>query len=84
MGITLGITINDNHSTTFVSPIYTFSLAGNIIVYRPSQGTNKEKYFKHITYKGKMPFPAGNKHLAIRFLRHRPRLFHLSAEKVRA
>ena len=30
---------------TFISPIYTFSLAENIIVYMPSQGTKREKYF---------------------------------------
>ena len=42
----------DNNST-FVSPIYTFSLAGNIIVYTPNQGTNEEKYFNHIIYQGK-------------------------------
>ena len=30
---------------TLISPIYTFFLAGNIIVHRPSQGTNREKYF---------------------------------------
>ena len=36
--------------STFASPIYTFSLAGNIIVYTPSQGTNLEKYFNQINY----------------------------------
>ena len=29
------------------------SLAGNIIVYMPNQGTNREKYFNHITYQRK-------------------------------
>ena len=29
------------------------SLAGNIIVYTLNQGTNREKYFNHIIYKGK-------------------------------
>ena len=29
------------------------SLAGNIIVYTPNQGTNREKYFNHIIYQGK-------------------------------
>ena len=38
-----------NPNSTFVSPIYTFSLAGNIIVYKPIQGTNKEKYFNHLS-----------------------------------
>ena len=40
-------------NSTFVSPIYTFSQAGNIIVYTPSQDTNREKYFNHINYKDK-------------------------------
>ena len=42
----------NNHST-FSSPIYTFCLAGNIIVYTPTQGTNREKYSNHIVYEGK-------------------------------
>ena len=29
------------------------SSAGNIIVCTPNQGTNREKYFNHIIYKGK-------------------------------
>ena len=28
-------------------------LAGKIIVYTPNQGTNREKYFNHLIYKGK-------------------------------
>ena len=28
-------------------------LGGNIIVYTPNQGQNREKYFNHIIYKGK-------------------------------
>ena len=39
--------------STFVSLIYTFSPAENINVYTPSQGTNRERYFNHINYKGK-------------------------------
>ena len=31
--------IKDLPLSTFISPIYTFSLAGNIIVYTPSKGT---------------------------------------------
>ena len=42
-----------NINSTFISPIYTFSLAGNIVVYTPSKGTNREKYFNHINYKDK-------------------------------
>ena len=41
------------NNSTFVSPIYVFSLPGNIIVYMPNQGTNREKYFNHAIYKGK-------------------------------
>ena len=41
------------NNCTFVSPIYTFSLAGNISVYTPFQGTIREKYFNHIIYKAK-------------------------------
>ena len=39
--------------STFVSPIYTFSLALNILVYTPSQGKNREKYLNQITYQDK-------------------------------
>ena len=42
-----------NPNSTFVSPIYTFSLAGNIIAYTPNQGTNREKYFNNLIYEGK-------------------------------
>ena len=42
-----------NPNGTFVSPIFTFSLAGNIVVYTPIQGTNRKKYFNHIIYEGK-------------------------------
>ena len=31
-------------SGSFISTAYSFSLAGNIIVCAPSQGTNREKY----------------------------------------
>ena len=33
-----------NDKSIFVSPFYTFSLAGHITVYTPIQGTKKEKY----------------------------------------
>ena len=33
--------------SAFVSPIYTFSLAGNIIVFTPIHSTNREKYLNH-------------------------------------
>ena len=35
--------LNNNNNSTFVSPIHTFSLAGNIFVYTPFHGTNREK-----------------------------------------
>ena len=54
-------------SSTFVFLIYPFSLAGNINVYTPIQGTNREKYFNHIIYEGKIPPLAGNKHLSVHF-----------------
>ena len=41
------------NNSTFVSAIYTFSLAGNIIVYTPNQSTIREKYFNQIICKGK-------------------------------
>ena len=70
-----------NITSTFVSPIYTFSLAGNKIVYTPIHITNREKYFNHIIYKEKMPTLAGNKHLSVHFFLPRPRIFNLSTEK---
>ena len=57
--------------------------AGNIIVYTPNRGTNREEYFNHIIYKEKMPTLAGNKQLSVHSFLHRRRLFHLSTEKVR-
>ena len=73
----------DLKNSTFVSPIYTFSLAANLIVYMPFQGTNKEKYFNYIIYKGEVPTLAGNKHLSVHSFFRKPRLFHLSTEKCR-
>ena len=35
-------------NNTFVSLVYTFSMAGNIIAYTPIQGTDREKYLNHI------------------------------------
>ena len=39
--------------SAFNSPIYAFSLAGNIIVYTQSQGSNRGKLFLQINYKDK-------------------------------
>ena len=46
LGIIVSTTKNRNNCLfcTFISPIYTFSLAGKLFVYRPSQNTNREKY----------------------------------------
>ena len=46
-----------NKKSTFVSPNYTSSLAGYIIVYTVIQRTNWEKYLNCIIYKGKKPTP---------------------------
>ena len=70
-----------NNDTIFVSPIYTFSLAGNKTVCTPLQGTNKEKYFNHINLKGRRPNLAGNEHISVHLFSHRPHLFHLLTEK---
>ena len=66
LGIIIGTTGKKNKiliSSTFNSPIYTYSLAGNKIIYTPSQGTNSEKYFINYNIKVKMPTVAGNKQL---------------------
>ena len=49
------------NTSTFLSPTYTLSLAGNKIVYTFSQGTTREKYFVYIIYKEKKPTQAGKK-----------------------
>ena len=72
-----------NHYSTFTSPIITFSLAGNLIVYTLIQGTNREKNFDNFIYKRKMPTLTGNKHLSVHFFLHGPRLLHLSTKKLR-
>ena len=41
-----------NDNSTLISRIYIFYLAGNIVLYTPSQGTKREKYINHINYKG--------------------------------
>ena len=61
--------------STFVSPINTFSLAGNIIFYTPIHSTNREKYFNRIIEKGKVSNLAVNKHIFVHLFTHRPRLF---------
>ena len=42
-----------NPNSTFVSPIYTFSLAANRYAYTPNQSKNKEKCFYHNIYEVK-------------------------------
>ena len=58
-----------------ISPICTFSLAGNVLVYTPSQGANREKYFNHVNYKGKMATLAWNKQHSIHLVSLMPRFF---------
>ena len=58
------------NNNTIASRIYTLSMAAETNVYTPIQGTNKEKYFNHIIYKGKMPTLAANKHLSVHFFLH--------------
>ena len=70
-----------SNNSTFVSPSCTFSLARNIIVYTPIKGRNREKYFNHIIYTGKMPTLTGSKHVSVRFFFHKTSLFHLSRAK---
>ena len=69
-----------NSNITFIPPINTFALAGNIIVHTPTQGTNRGKNFNHNIYEGKMPTLARNTHLSVYFCLHRQRFFHLSTE----
>ena len=74
---------NKNINSSFVSPIYTFSMTVNITVYIPLQSTNRKKYFNHIIYPGKMPTQAGNEHLSVHFIFHRPCLLYLSRKTFR-
>ena len=68
------------NNSTFVYPIYTFSLKGNINVCTPSQYTNREKYFNNINHKERIPTLAGNKHLFMLLFPHWPR-FSISRRK---
>ena len=63
---TIYITYNNN--TFVVSPIYTFSWAGNIIFYTPIQGTNREKYFNNIIFKKSLLWLEINTSPSISFL----------------
>ena len=69
-----------NNIIIFVPPISTFSLGGNIIVNTPIRDTDREKYFNHIIYKGKMPTMAGNEQLTTNSSFIDDGLFHLSTE----
>ena len=76
-----GYNLYNDNCTFYFSYLY-LSLAGNIIVYTPDQGTNREKYFHHIIYqRERMPTLAGKKHPSVHFFPHGPRPFHLSTEK---
>ena len=72
-----------SNSSSFVSPIYTISVAGNIIVYTPFPNRNSEKNFNQNLYKRKTHILAGSKHLCVQFFFHGPCVFHLSSEKLR-
>ena len=72
-----------NNNGTFVSPIYAFSLAGNINTYTVIQSTNKDKDFYPYYLQRKMPTLAGNKHISIHFVFYEPHLSHLSTAKTR-
>ena len=69
------------NKNSFVSFIWTFSLAGNKSVYKLILGTKREKYFYQFIYK-KMRTPAENKHFCVHFFVTRPRLLHLLTESV--
>ena len=64
----------------FISPMYTFSLAGNINVFTPSQGTNWKEYFQQKNIEAGMSTLAGNKNFSVY---HRTLVFHLSIENGR-
>ena len=67
--------------SVFVSSIHTASLEGDILVYTPTQCTNKEKYSNHIIYKGKNA-DCGRKQTPLRPFFIGQRLCHISMEKV--
>ena len=71
-GVIKNHTKNYNKNFTFVSSFHIFSLAGDIIVYTPSQSKNRENYFNHTNHKGKRPTLAEmNTFTSITFLIHR-------------
>ena len=57
---------------------------GNMIVYKTSRDNNREKYFYHFSYKVGDADSGGNKNLSILFFSHKPRLFHILVENLRA
>ena len=56
------------NTSNFLSPTYTLSLSGNIIVHTFSQGTTREKFFVYIIYKEKMPTQGRKKTIFHSFL----------------
>ena len=73
-----------NNTGTFISPIFTFSLAGNTIVYTPIRGKRREKYSNKIIYEGgKCQIWPEKKHFCVHIFFHRQSLSHLSTGKVR-
>ena len=77
----LSININNCDFDTFISPIYTFSLAGNSCLHVKSRYKDGKVFSQQTTTKVKMPNLVGNKHLSIHFLLHSTRPFHLPTEK---
>ena len=78
-------TVNDsnNHNfSIFVSPVFTFPLAGNIIFYTPNQVEMGKSTLVIIFIMERLPTLAKNKHLSVHFFLQGPRLFCLSIEKV--
>ena len=73
---------NYDKNNTLVSLIYTFVLAGNIIIHTPTHSTKKQTFQIILVIEGKMPTLVGNEQLSIRFIPHRPHLFHIWTENV--
>ena len=59
-------------NVTSVSRSYTFSFAGTIFVYTPSQNTKGENYSNWFIYREKMTTLAGNKHSYFHSSPHMP------------
>ena len=83
IGYDLSVSINKCVLGSFISPIYNFSLAGNICLHVKSRYKEGKILSQQTTSKVEMPIPVGNEHLSIHFFPHRTRLFHLWSENGR-